>query len=104
MSSLSRGLKWLTFAFEAMLAIPVLGGSIVLAFGWAPLVIAFFLHIAAIISLSKDRASAAGNYVGVITSLIAWIPFVGWIMHCVTAVILFIEAISGGRSSTRTYR
>ncbi|WP_019243170.1 hypothetical protein [Bacillus sp. AP8] len=94
MSTLNKILKWFMFLFEGFLAIPILGGAVVIANGWAPLVIAFFLHALSIILLFLDkRLAITGNVVGVIGALFSWIPLVGWFFHTITAFLLFIEAI-----------
>lgn len=101
MSPVGKLFKWGTFAYEAFLALPVIGGTFVLANAWAPLGIAFLLHAVAIIILLREGGSIIGNAVGVITSLVAWIPFIGWFMHGITALILLVEGISGSRRNTR---
>ena len=101
MSPLGKLLKWGTFLFEAFLAIPLVGGLFVMANGWTPLIIALIAHIAAIIILYQERGPIVGNMLGVVTSLIAFIPFVGWIMHGITAIVLLVEGISAGRRYRR---
>ncbi|MNO91270.1 hypothetical protein D3C76_828100 [compost metagenome] len=97
MSNTSKLLKWITFAMEAFFAIPLIGGTFILSFGWLPLVFALLLHVLAIMSLYKDRSSIIGNGLGVITSLVGVIPVVGWFMHAITAIVLLIEAIVGSQ-------
>lgn len=101
MSSLGKLFKWGTFAYEAFLALPLIGGTFVVANGWGPLGIAFLLHAVAVIILLRERAPFVGNIIGIVTSVIAFIPFVGWIMHAVTAVVLLLEGISAPRQRPR---
>ncbi|KGE19618.1 hypothetical protein [Paenibacillus wynnii] len=101
MSPLAKLLKWGTFAYEAFLALPIIGGLFVLANGWIPLGIAFLLHALAIIVLFKERGPVIGNVVGVVTSIIGFIPIVGWVMHGITALILLVEGISTSRRTPR---
>lgn len=101
MSSIGKLFKWGTFAYEAFLALPFIGGAFVVANAWAPLGVAFLLHAIAVVILLRERGPIVGNIVGVVTSVVALIPFVGWIMHAITAVILLVEGISGSRRSTR---
>lgn len=68
---------------------------------WAPLGIAFLLHAVAIIILLRERGPIIGNAVGVVTSVVALIPFVGWVMHAITAIILLVEGLSGARRNPR---
>lgn len=94
MSNTSKLLKWITFAIEAFFAIPLVGGGFILSYGWTPLFVALILHVIAIVSLLKDRGSIIGNGLGIIASLVGVVPILGWIMHAVTAIVLFIEALT----------
>ncbi|WP_286891478.1 hypothetical protein [Thermobacillus sp.] len=40
----------------------------------------------------KNHDSYYGSILGIVTSLLAWIPFLGWLLHLLTAVLLFISA------------
>ncbi|MNC52226.1 hypothetical protein D3C75_1015600 [compost metagenome] len=101
MSSLGKLFKWGTFAYEGFLALPFIGGAFVVANAWVPLGIAFLLHAAAVIILLRERGPFIGNIVGIVTSVVAFIPFVGWIMHAITAVILLLEGIFASRQRPR---
>jgi hypothetical protein len=101
MSSLGKLFKWGTFAYEAFLALPLIGGAFVVANGWVPLGIAFLLHAVAVIILLRERGPFIGNIVGIVTSVVAFIPFLGWIMHVITAIILLLEGIFASRQRTR---
>lgn len=101
MSSLGKLLKWGTFAYEAFLALPLIGGMFVLANAWVPLGIAFLLHAAAVVILLKERGPVIGNVIGVVTSIVALIPVVGWIMHVITAIVLLIEGLTASRRRPR---
>ncbi|WP_040949522.1 hypothetical protein [Gorillibacterium massiliense] len=92
--------KWIAFAFEAILAIPILGGLIIVGNGYTPLIIGFFLHIIVLFFSLKERASGLGNVAGIITAILGWIPFVGWLLHCISAVILFLEALTVSRKTS----
>ncbi len=85
-------LKWVSGGLEALLGIPVLGGTIVLSLVWTPLLIMLALHIATLVYSRKEGQKSLGSILGIITSSIGWIPVVGMIMHIVTAIILLIDA------------
>lgn len=97
MSSLGKLFKWGTFAYEAFLALPFIGGAFVVTNGWLPLGVAFLLHAAAVVILLRERGPFIGNIIGVVTSVVALIPFVGWFMHAVTAIVLLIEGLTASR-------
>lgn len=90
--SISTILKWITGAFEGFLGIPILGGVFILSNGWTPLLVMFILHVITLIFSAKEMQNKHGSILGIITSLVGWIPVVGMIMHIVTALVLFIDA------------
>lgn len=90
--SSSKVLKWVTGGLEAILGIPILGATIVLSFLWIPLFVMLILHIITLVITKKEGGSTTGSILGIVTSCIAWIPFVGMIMHILTAIFLMIDA------------
>lgn len=97
--STSRILKWTTGAFEAVLGVPILGAAIVMGFLWAPLGIMLVLHIVTLLLTLKDGGSPVGSILGIVTSCIAWIPFIGMIMHIITAIFLMVNAAKPDRTT-----
>jgi hypothetical protein len=77
---------------EALLGVPVLGGTIILGMAWTPLGAMLVLHIVTLIFSLREDENKHGSILGIVTSAIGWIPFVGMIMHIITAVILLIDA------------
>lgn len=90
--SSSRIMKWITGGLEATLAFPVLGAIIVIATGYWALAVMLVLHIITLVMTKKDNGASLGSVLGIITSCIAWIPFVGWFMHLLSAIFLVINA------------
>jgi hypothetical protein len=91
-------LKWITGGLEAFLGVPILGGAIVIGFGWTPLLVMLVLHIVTLIFSVKEFQNKHGSILGIITSVLAWIPVVGMIMHMISGLLLIIDAY---RSKTR---
>jgi len=91
--SASETMKLLTGAMEAVLAVPVPGGFLMPASGCWILVAMCVLHAAALIVCVRHRDSYSGSVMGIIPSMLAWIPFPGWLLHLVTAVLLFVSAL-----------
>ncbi|PGS50580.1 hypothetical protein [Bacillus sp. AFS041924] len=87
-----KNMKWISGGFEALLGIPAIGGSIVIGFGYTPLFIALILHIITLVLAKKAKVSAFGNIFGIITSCLAWIPFLGMVMHILSAIFILIGA------------
>ncbi|TLS37017.1 hypothetical protein [Pseudalkalibacillus caeni] len=88
----SKILKWVSGGLEALLGIPFIGGSLVLGFLWTPLLAMLVLHIVTLLFSFREETNKHGSILGIVTSCLAWIPFVGMIMHIITAVILMVDA------------
>ncbi|CAI6086782.1 hypothetical protein [Cohnella sp. JJ-181] len=95
----SKVLKWITGALEILLGIPVLGAIIVIGFGYVPLFVMFVLHIVTLVLSAKNQEAKYGSILGIVTSLVAWIPFVGMIMHIITGILLMVSAAKREQSS-----
>ncbi|MDR6999904.1 hypothetical protein [Neobacillus niacini] len=95
----SKVLKWVTGGLEALLGIPILGGTIVLSLAWTPLGIMLVLHIITLVLAKKDGGAVSGSVLGIVTSCIAWIPIIGMIMHIITAIVLMVDAAKSYRQA-----
>jgi hypothetical protein len=89
---ISTILKWITGAFEAILGIPILGGTIVIALAWTPLIAMAILHIITLIFSVRENENKHGSILGIVTSCVSWIPVVGMILHIITAILLMVDA------------
>ncbi|WP_047981793.1 hypothetical protein [Ornithinibacillus contaminans] len=97
--SVSRILKWVTGALEALLGIPVLGAVIIVGLAWTPLLIMLVLHIITLVLTKKDGGASTGSILGIITSCVGWIPGVGMVMHILSAIFLMINAAKPDNAS-----
>lgn len=88
----STTLKWVSGGLEAFFAIPILGGTIILSMAWAPLWMMLALHIVTLIFSVKEMESRTGSILGIVTCVVGVIPFVGFVMHVVTSIVLLIDA------------
>lgn len=88
----SRILKWVTGGIELFLGIPIIGGIIIFSTGYLPLQIMLVVHIIALIASIYDKQKKSGNILGIITSVVAYIPVVGMFMHILTGIWLLVEA------------
>ncbi|MBB6670207.1 hypothetical protein [Cohnella nanjingensis] len=93
----ARTMKWVTGGLEIVLAIPFLGGLIVIGWGYLPLVIMFILHIVTLFLSNANRESSLGSIFGIITSCLAWIPILGWFLHLITGIVLLLGAAGASR-------
>ncbi|WP_082235077.1 hypothetical protein [Halobacillus massiliensis] len=85
-------LKWITGICEGLLAIPLAGGTFIVSMTWTPLLFMFVFHTVTLILSIKDSRFSSGSILGMITSFLGAIPFVGWVMHTITAIVLLIDA------------
>ncbi|WP_379128307.1 hypothetical protein [Paenibacillus sp. sgz500958] len=88
----SRVLKWVTGSCELVLAIPILGGAIVIGTGYSALGFMFILHVITVILSARNREPVYGSVMGIVTSALAWIPILGWALHLITAILLMVTA------------
>lgn len=71
---------------EFFYGIPFLGGSVILSFGWQPLLLNAFLYLIITIILLVDTQNSIKPMViipilGIVGSFIAFIPAVGMVVH-----------------------
>lgn len=103
--SLSRLMKFVTGGMEAFLGIPVLGGAFVIFTGYTALWVMLALHVVTLLICHKENAGRLGSIVGIVTSLIGFIPIVGMFMHIVSAIVLILGALAQQDGNyTRPYR
>lgn len=88
----SKVMKWVTGAMELFLGIPIIGGLVVIGFWYVPLAVMLILHIVTLMLSNQNQEAKYGSVLGIVTSLVAWIPFLGMIMHLVTGVMLMVSA------------
>ncbi|GGA43202.1 hypothetical protein GCM10007416_15330 [Kroppenstedtia guangzhouensis] len=96
--STAQILKWISGILEALLAIPVLGGLIILGNGYVPLGVMLILHIITMVVSSQAGVKKHGSILGIITSCLGWIPVLGWMLHAVTAIALILDAAKNDTS------
>ncbi|GAB6991365.1 hypothetical protein [Paenibacillus pini] len=90
-------LRLITGVFEFTLAIPIIGGLIVIGSSYSVLVIMGILHIITLVISLGKREPVYGSGFGILTCLISWIPLVGWFMHLISGVLLLISAFQRPR-------
>ncbi|RYG71624.1 hypothetical protein EU245_13555 [Lentibacillus lipolyticus] len=92
--SLSRIMKFITGGSEAFLGIPFIGGAFIVSTSWGVLFVMFIAHLATLVIARNAKGGIAGSVLGMITSFVGVIPFVGMTMHIITAIVLLIDAIT----------
>ena len=77
---------------ELTLGVPLLGAVIVIYSLWTVLLLMLALHVVGLIISIKNKEMSTGHIVGIVASVIGWIPFVGMISHIITGIFLLVEA------------
>lgn len=80
---------------EFFYGIPFLGGSVIMSFGWQPLLFNALLYFIITIILLVDSQNAIKPMViipivGLVGSIMAFIPFVGMIIHWILFFLMII--------------
>ena len=86
-----KNLKIATFIGEVVLAVPLLGGAIIVGFFWIPLIIMLILHILTLTLALEAKEEGMGSMVGIAASMLGFVPLLGWVCHLVTACLLGID-------------
>ncbi|MFT4313354.1 MAG: hypothetical protein ACMXYA_03015 [Candidatus Woesearchaeota archaeon] len=89
----SRNLQLGGAIAETVLAIPIIGGTIILGLAWYPLFILFIYHIITLVFSAQESTRITGPVLGIVASVVGIIPFVGWVLHVLAAIFLYIGAL-----------
>ncbi|GGH31953.1 hypothetical protein [Paenibacillus segetis] len=95
----SRVMKWITGSLEIVLAIPLFGAAIVIGSFYTALGIMLILHIVTLVLSSQNNEPKYGSVIGIVTSLVAWVPIVGWILHLLSGIFLMVTAAKKAKSN-----
>lgn len=98
--SSSRILRWVTGSLEILLGIPVLGALIVVGSWYSALAVMLILHIVTLVLSAQNNEPKYGSILGIVTSVVAWIPLVGWVMHVLTGIFLMVSAAQSSTNRT----
>lgn len=93
--------KGIAGGYEALLAVPILGGSIVMLSGWQALSLAFTLHFVVLIISFLSKTSPVPSIIGLITSVLAYVPVLGWLLHTITAIFYIVSAVKDRKNEKK---
>ncbi|EZH66280.1 hypothetical protein DH09_10105 [Bacillaceae bacterium JMAK1] len=86
-------MKWVSGGGEALLGIPFLGGSFILAMAWVPLFVMLAIHVLIVVfAIRSGHNLPIGNIIGIGASILGFIPGLGMALHIVAAVFIFMES------------
>lgn len=98
---LAQFMQLLTGIFEGILGIPGLGALIIIGNSWVPLIIMLVLHIITLYLASTSGRWIAGSVLGIVASILGFIPFVGMVLHWAACIVLIICAFQSNRVNSR---
>jgi hypothetical protein len=78
---------------ELFFAIPILGGTIILAHAWAPLGVLIMLHVVGLVVSFGTGKSKSGHVFGIIGNMLAIIPVVGMILHLFIGIVNLYQGV-----------
>ncbi len=81
--------------YELFLAIPILGGTVVIGSGYSALTVALVIHIIVLVLRFVTGHSKIVPIIAIVLTLLTWVPFLGWAIHSVLALAYFIDLIVG---------
>lgn len=86
-------LALLATVFEGVLAIPVIGGTIVIGTYYGALGVMFLLHAAVLVLriLDKKGDSLVAPGFGMVASVLAVVPFLGFVLHVITFILYIVD-------------
>lgn len=86
-------LALLATVFEGVLAIPVIGGTIVIGTYYGALGVMFLLHAAVLVLriLDKKGESLVAPGFGMVASVLAVVPFLGFVLHVATFILYIVD-------------
>ncbi len=87
-----KRLYMVAVVLEGFFAIPVVGGLMIFSSAYVLLVVAFLLHLSALIFGKDENLFKLAPVFGMIASILGFIPGLGWVLHVIT-FCLYLYAI-----------
>ncbi|MBD2845498.1 hypothetical protein IDH44_09885 [Paenibacillus sp. IB182496] len=88
---MAKLMKLLSGFGELLLAIPLLGGAVVLGSGYTVLTFMLVVHIVTLVLSARSREAMYGSVVGIVASLLGSIPLLGWALHLAAGLLLLVS-------------
>ncbi|TFB19210.1 hypothetical protein E3U55_10850 [Filobacillus milosensis] len=86
-------LKLIASGIEFFLGIPFVGGVFILSSGWGALLFMLLFYIAILILSIYFGHAKWGAITGIAVSILAFIPFLGMVLHWIAFFVLLIDGI-----------
>lgn len=92
MKSVVKTLKCTTGIFHLLLIPCYLLQGLIYLYDWLPLLVIITLHIITILLAKKEGMKTYANYIGILTTLVAFFPYIAIVLHIITATFIFLDA------------
>lgn len=79
--------------------IPLISWSIIISVGF-PIIILLAVHVFSLITARKSDGKILGNILGIFAAFLSIVPFVGWLLHVITLIVLIIDIRQSSKSSS----
>lgn len=89
----ARGAFLVAAIIESIFAIPFIGGILIVVFAWTPLSLALIIHIVALVLGFREKMLLYAPIMGILASILGFIPLLGWMLHVITAILYIISLI-----------
>ncbi|NWK69136.1 hypothetical protein HWX41_08545 [Bacillus paramycoides] len=93
MKEVVKALKWTTGISHLLLILCYLLQGIVYLYG-IPFLIVITLHIITILLAKKEGMKTYANYIGILTILVAFFPYIRIAIHIIASIFLLLDAAS----------
>ncbi|MGN8645874.1 hypothetical protein ACTNEO_05530 [Gracilibacillus sp. HCP3S3_G5_1] len=94
-------LKLVGAGLEFLLGIPVFGGAIILSLYWTPLFIMLVYHIVTLILSKSNNATIWGPVIGIVASVLGFIPGLGMVLHWAAFICLLVDGIANVKNKDK---
>ncbi len=93
LESVVKALKWTTGIFHLLIIPCYLLQGLIYLYG-IPLLAIITLHIITILLAKKAGMKTYANYIGILTALVAFFPYIEIVLHIIAAIFLLLDASS----------
>ncbi|PFD34284.1 hypothetical protein CN285_25585 [Bacillus cereus] len=99
MKAVVKALKWTTGISHLLLILCYFLQGIVYLYG-IPFLIVITLHIVTILLAKKEGMKTYANYIGILTILVSFYPYIAIALHIIASIFLLLDATSTNTKET----
>ncbi len=79
--------------YETFFAIPFLGWMVYVGSWGNFIVVSLVIHILTLVLANQEKRNITGSMAGILATAFAIIPFIGWALHVIAAVLNYLQAL-----------